>query len=84
MALLQEALRELLHDGIPKSSSQLANTSRKAAEELLEWVSIECNTKSSLKLNYWINHFRVHKYRRFKSKLHARKCGGCTNLFGLP
>ena len=86
MALLQEALRELLHDGIPKSSSQLANTSGKAAEELLEWVSIECNSNSSEFFTSTLIelHFRVHKYRRFKSKLHARKCGGCTTPFGLP
>ena len=43
MALLREALRGLLHDGIPQSSSHLVTTSRKAAEELLDWTAAEAN-----------------------------------------
>ena len=44
---LQEALHELLEDGIPKTSSQLAIASRKAAEELLEWIALESNSACS-------------------------------------
>ena len=47
MALLREALRGLLHDGIPQSSSHLVTTSRKAAEELLDWTAAEANADSS-------------------------------------
>ena len=47
MALLREALRGLLHDGIPQSSSHLVTTSRKAAEELLDWTAAEANADRS-------------------------------------
>ena len=42
MAVLLEALRDLLRHGIT-SSSPIATVSREAAEGLLEWVSIESN-----------------------------------------
>ena len=47
MALLREALRGLLHDGIPQSSSHHVTTSRKAAEELLDWTAAEANADRS-------------------------------------
>ena len=47
MALLREGLRGLLHDGIPQSSSHPVTTSRKAAEELLDWTAAEANADRS-------------------------------------
>lgn len=43
MAVLEEALRELLCDGIPHVSTPITTASRQAAEGLLEWISIESN-----------------------------------------
>jgi len=47
MALLQQALREALDAGIPKTSSPLAVASRSAAEDLLRWVTLESNAAKS-------------------------------------
>lgn len=47
MALLREAVLEILADGIPKSSSQLTTASRKAAEQLLEWMTNDSNALCS-------------------------------------
>ena len=47
MAMLEESVRELLHDGIPRSSGPIATASRQLAEELLEWISTDCNKDSA-------------------------------------
>lgn len=47
MALLQQALREALDASIPKTSSPLAVASRRAAEDLLRWVTLESNAAIS-------------------------------------
>ena len=44
--IIEEALRELLRDGIPRSSGSIATASRQAAEGLLEWISIDSNRDS--------------------------------------
>ena len=43
MAVLKEALCDLLRNGIPNRSSLIATASREAAEGLLEWVCMESN-----------------------------------------
>ena len=46
MAVLEEALCELLCHRIPCSLGPIAAASREAAEGLLEWIRIDCNRDS--------------------------------------